>query len=200
MAYPQHIKQRAMELHQDRSAREVAKTLKEVFSLSAEDIPDVRTINRWGKAPPRPQSPDRQTGNTPIVIARKMEHYDRLAEIAKALLANDLDLVKEDVTAPGERYILWPHVGEGRRMTKQELSSQLAENLGHAESTYSQRELKGWFLSHLKAELAANYASLPYDGYSKFAKEHPYEVIETLILASNRGMFKGTCRICKGWS
>lgn len=204
MAYPEHIIRRALELKTGHSAGAVLRKLEKEFPGEVTSL-NVRTILRWEKTKPvalvEPPAP---AGKEQGHIASSLheiwkEHNAKLAGVADRLLANDLKRVMKWVSPAGDiEYHLFDesetHLLE--RLTEDDLSGQLEENLLTVYRDYTEWFYKNCFLPHLFAEWSE-------DVKTKMSKallyEQPYLLIETLRLLAERKTFKGTCPVCKDY-
>lgn len=138
----------------------------------------------------------------PIVLKCREEHLTKLADIVTCLLANDLGSANLGWTTQrvtGQvKYILTRRneVGNYYELTNEQLSTQLKENIILAEHEYERWFFHDCFLPHLKSELPDE---LKTKGFFDVVKEQPYELIKTLRVLEARGIFKGTCPVCKDW-
>jgi hypothetical protein len=137
----------------------------------------------------------------PTIVKRREEHFADLVSIAKSLLANGL----ESVSCPGwttnrsrqVKYVL-PNQNAASgydEITREQLASHLNSNMAAITKD------KDWFfrhcfVPHLKSELPEE---LNTDPFFKVVEEKPYELIETLRVLAAKGIFKGTCPVCKDW-
>lgn len=203
MTYPEHIKKRAMALSDEgRSAGKVLEALKREFPDEAY-LPFERTIRRWPKTKPAIHT-DSEQGKTPSSVPENRKgHNQRLADVANSLLDNDLSSALHGWTTKritGQvKYILTKKgkVGKYYDLTEQQLSERLKENVVLAEHKYERWFFHDCFLPHLESELPEE---LKTKGFFDVVKEQPYELIETLRVLAARGIFKGTCQVCKDLS
>lgn len=144
----------------------------------------------------------------PSIVIQRGEHYEQLADVAKSLLANDLESVLEKQTKtqlefpPGLEeyqvdYTLQDQEGTFYTLDKEELSLRLDDNLQSTFDKYKDWFVKDCFIPHLEAELPKEIASEGlWDGV---IYEKPYELIHVLRVLAARRTFKGTCPVCKDW-
>ncbi|MFC1955177.1 helix-turn-helix domain-containing protein [Chloroflexota bacterium] len=174
MAFPEKIKQRAIELYQDCSAAQALKALEEEFPEQA--MPYERSIRRWR--------------NNELL----REHLRQMARIA-ALLINGLDNVAVNIPRGNQfdifKYSILKDDGSGFGITLEQLSSYLLANI---ETVSEEYWCTGWkdFEVHLSAEVP----EINSKGLQNFARANPYELIETLKTLAQRKKFKGKCHIC----
>jgi hypothetical protein len=50
-------------------------------------------------------------------------------------------------------------------------------------------------VAHLQEEVPEANAK----GFDNFVRERPYELIQTILILSERKTFKGTCPVCEDW-
>jgi len=201
MAYPEHIKKRALELKKGRSAGAVLRLLEKEFPEEVTSL-NARTILRWvdSKAEALSEASVRITSEQGIISPESWkEHNAKLAGVADRLLANDLKRVMKWVEPTGEiEYLLWDesetHVVE--RLREDDLSGQFEQNISLAYQEYTEWFFKECFLPHLYAEWSEE---LKNKGFYIVAEEQPYQLIETLRLLAERKTFKGTCPVCKDY-
>jgi molybdopterin converting factor small subunit len=198
MAYPEHIKKRAIELKAGLSAGKVLEALREEFP-NENYLPFERTIRRWYKAKPAIPAHSKQRKPPPSVLENRKEHNAKLAGVADRLLANDLKRVRKWVMPTGDiEYQLFDESEENliARLTDDDLSGRLEENLLAVYRDYTEWFYENCFLPHLFAEWSE-------DVKTKMSKallyEQPYLLIETLRLLAERKTFKGICLVCKDW-
>jgi hypothetical protein len=143
----------------------------------------------------------------PTIMKRKEEHFAGLIDIAHCLLANDLDTVLERVaftriSSSGEEkathqaeYALVSRTdGTAHELTSEQLSNHLDRNIEVAVQRYSDWFFCECFLPHLESELPADLGT---KGFGDIVKEQPYQLVETLRVLAARGIFRGTCPVCK---
>lgn len=208
MAFPEQIKQRAIELSRGRSAREVLRLLDREFPDEL-SLPDERTIRRWRKAEPAIHVDEEQERIKSSVSENWREHNEQLAGVANMLLANDLDRVIEGgtftrIASSGEPietrqvdYTLISGTDNAPyELTNEQLSNQLVQNIELTVHEYTEWFFYECFLPHLISELPEE---LKTKGFWDIVKEQPYQLIEVLRLVAARKTFKGTCPVCKDW-
>lgn len=206
MAYPVHIRRRAIELKKGRSAGAVLRELEKEFRGEVTAL-NARTISRWVKTesaalvePPVPI--EKEQGKIPLISPESLkEHHERLAEIANSLLANNLN----NVSSPGwttnrsrqVKYLI-PNKNAASgydEITKEQLASHLNSNMA-AILKDSDWFFRDCFMPHLKSELPKELTTKP---FFKIVEEQPYELIEILRVLAARKTFKGTCPTCRAW-
>ena len=136
-----------------------------------------------------------------VTVKQTAAHFADLASIAKALLANRLD----SISCPGwttkrshqVKYLLPSETDASvyDEITKEQLTSRLNSNMAAI------LKEKDWFfrhcfIPHLKSELSEELKTKP---FYRIIEEQPYELIEILRVLAARGIFKGTCPVCKDW-
>jgi len=128
----------------------------------------------------------------PIIVKRKEEHFEHLADIADKLLARNLDKVIQKTSPPrGDQFDMFEYFWKGIGITREHLSDILGE---HVDAFFDANDVDfEYFLSHLKAE----YPEIESKGLDRVVKENPYELIETLRILARRKTFKGTCPVCE---
>lgn len=202
MAYPEHIVRRAIELKEGRSAGAVLRILEKEFPEEVASL-NVRTILTWVRTksellvePSVHIEKEREIIHT-IVPGNWKEHNEQLADVAKSLLANDLESVLEKQTETQADYTVADQEGFFYTLDKEELSNRLDDNLQSTFDKYKDWFVKYCFIPHLEAELPEEIkAGGLWDGV---INEKPYELIHTLRLLAARKTFKGTCPVCKDW-
>ncbi len=179
MAYPEKIKQRAIELYQDCSAAKALKALEKEFP--DEDLPNERSVRRW-----------RRRRNEKLLE----EHFQQMKGIAKPLLTG-----LEEVTENPIRGSLFDilkytimHEGSGRGVTLEQLRFKVQMNLEATDERYSNSDRKS-FISHISTETP----EIKTQGLPVFALEKPYEFIQALKTLVQGNKLKGTCPVCKDW-
>ena len=201
MAYSDQIRQRAMELSEGSSAREVQRLLEREFPNEF-STPDERTIRRWHRTKPAIHTDSEQERIPLSIPENQKEHNERLADVAKSLLDNDLSSVLHGWTTKrvtGQvKYILTRKgkVGKYCDLTEQQLSERLKKNIVSTEHKYERWFFHDCFLPHLESELPEE---LKTKGFFDIVKEQPYELIEILRVLAARGIFKGTCPVCEDY-
>ena len=141
----------------------------------------------------------------PIIVKRKDEHFAELASIAKLLLANDLDTIARSSNSSKQKeprqaeYIVTSrsNFDDDYKLTKEQISVQLQQNLKFVIHEYTRWFLNICFLPHLEAELPEE---IELEGFwVGVIEEKPYELINSLRVLAARKIFKGTCPVCKDW-
>ena len=201
MAYPEHIKRRAIELSEGRSDGAILRLLEREFPEEVVSL-NVRTISRWRrhKSEILAQASGHITGEQGIGSPESwQEHRARLAGVADKLLANDLKRVIRSVEPTGDiKYLLYDESETDirERLTDDDLSVRLEENLLTVYRDYTDWFYKNCFIPHLFAEWSE-------DVQTKMSRallyDEPYLLIETLRLLAERKTFKGSCPVCKDW-
>jgi transcriptional regulator with XRE-family HTH domain len=135
-----------------------------------------------------------------VVLKKKEEHNQRLTAVANSLLGKDLRNVTRWVNSNGQvEYPLYKNKDiheHPTRLSQDDLSGYLEQNLISAYHDYTEWFFKTCFLPHLYAEWPKE---LKNKDYYIMAEEQPYELIDTLRLLAERKTFKGTCPVCKDW-
>ena len=201
MAYPEHIKKRALELKKGRSAGAVLRLLEKEFPEEVTSL-NARTILRWvgNESEALNETSVRITSEQEMIYPERWkEHNAKLAGVADRLLANDLKRVMKWVEPAGDiEYLLWDesetHILE--RLTEDDLSGQFEQNIHLAYQEYTEWFFKECFLPHLYAEWSEELRN---KGFYIVSYEQPYQLIETLRLLAERKTFKGTCPVCKDY-
>lgn len=128
----------------------------------------------------------------------KKAHFEQLADIARTLLANNLDTLTpnepSEVQKSDPRWIeYFQHfkykVEDGDsiiQITQQQLASTMEQNLETIRLRYGQMALDR-FLAHLVAE----YPELESEGFNSLVEENPYSLIDILRMLAQRKT-KGT--------
>ena len=128
----------------------------------------------------------------PITTKRKEEHFNHLAEISGKIWTLNMNI------APGDESDEYDYlIGEynsAQKVTTEELCSMLTKNFEQAYDQYGLYDVE-CFETHLLVEFHGTKAK----GLSIYIKEKPCELIETLMLLTQRKTFKGTCPVCKDW-
>ena len=197
MAYPEHLIQRTIELSPGRSAGEILRELRKEFSDN--DLPDERTIRRWRQHKQKLYVEEKQTEIIPLVGDNLKEHYMKLAGVSESLLAHNLKRVMKWVSQSGNvEYQLFDEdeIHLIARLTKDDLSGQLEENLLTVYSEYTEWFYKNCFLPHLFSEWLEDVKAKMSNA---LLYDYPYELIETLRLLAERKTFKGTCPVCQDY-
>ncbi len=207
MAYPEHIKKRAMELSDEgRSAGKVLKALKREFEREP-DLPDERTIRRWLKNKPAVfVSSEQKTSSS--VTENWRDHYGQLTDVANGLLANGLKHVLEGPIrrSSDDRnesyqvdYILDSRsgVGDPEVLTKEQLSDRLELNRRSVVAKHTRWFVYVCLIPHLEAELPDEVKAEGF--WVGIIDEKPYELICALRVLAAKGIFKGTCPACKDY-
>ena len=137
----------------------------------------------------------------PTIVKRREEHFTELSDIAKSLLANGL----ESVSCPGwttnqsdqVKYVIPNESAESGydELTRIQLASHLNSNID-AIPREKDWLFRACFVPHLKSELREELSTKL---FFKVVEEQPYELIEVLRVLAARGVFKGTCPVCKDW-
>jgi len=206
MAFTDAVKNRAIDLcNNGNSAAKALEALEKEFP-SGTELPDERTIRRWHKEKPLISIKKEQERIRSYVPENWREHFEKLAGVATLLLANDLDRVQESSRGTNasneptdhykEKYIVFRSVDDFYRMTDDDLSYQLEQNLESVLDEYKQWFYAQCFLPHLESELPEKMQG---KDYSKLINEQPFQLIEILRILSARKTFKGTCPVCRDW-
>ena len=205
MAYSEHIIKRAIELKKVRPASKVLDILKRDFPEEDLTSLDERTILRWVRTKSGLFKPSVQVEKERDIIPSNLsdnwkEHNEKLFGVANKFLENDLNRVMKFITSTGEcKYLLHEDnkVDEiPERLSENDLSFQLEQNLISAYHVYTEWFYKTCFIPHLFAELTEE-VRLKWE--KNLLYEQPYELIDTLRLLVARKTFKGTCPICEDW-
>lgn len=197
MAYPEHIKRRAMELSgQGHSAGKVLEALKREFGREP-DLPDERTIRRWRATVSEIHAEQDQARIESVQNSWEL-HNEQLLNIANMLLANKLGKVREGFTSSGKHeYAVTGSIYEDfYEVTGEQLSIQLEQNIQYAIHEHTEWFFCECFLPHLTMEFSEEMRTA---GFWNMVKEQPYELIEIIRVLAARKTFKGTCRVCKDW-
>lgn len=155
-----------MELYKEHTAERVFQHLKSEFP----DIPHPtdRTIRRWQKQ------------------RRLEEHFEQLVSVAKAMLG-----ILDTVKFKGEDdYEIAPPNSLVFSLTRDEIISQLVDNISESRQEYGDSKLFDCFLVHLEAEEPSCRE------LDKYAESHPTELLELLKRLVLEKEFKGKCSIC----
>jgi len=176
----------AVELRKDHSVAETIRILRRRLSPNKLPLED-RSIRRWLEEKKSVKSPK----------VNHEYHNNELANIAEQLIANGLDRVtaKDEQQPPWDifKYTDWKRGGIG--ITAEKLTDMVKENFETAEMACGEREIHKIFLPHLKAE----FLLLEQYGLDYCIKNHPFELIERLIILIHRRKFKGICPVCEEW-
>lgn len=208
MAYLEHIRKRAMELsNEGRSAGKVLEVLEREFK-EERNLPDERTIRRWLQNKPAVfVSSEQKTSSS--VTENWRDHYRQLTDIANGFLVNGLKHVLQGPirgSSDGQtesyqvHYILdnRSDVGDPEKLTKEQLSDRLELNRRSVVAKHTRWFVYVCFLPHLEAELPDEVKAEGF--WVGIIEEKPYELICALRVLAARGIFKGTCPVCKDWS
>ena len=134
----------------------------------------------------------------PIIIKRRERHHNDLVTITKTLLANGLDTVDwHYIEPPNTAKGVFYRIVEGDNtvdLSMAELSSRLEENWDAAVEEHGDYNVE-CLIGHL---LADHDEIVEASIYSAIVNQ-PYEIIETLRLATRRRYFNGSCLICEAW-
>jgi len=128
----------------------------------------------------------------PIIVQRKQEHFQHLADIADILLSGGLDKVPEGEDEDEDETAFKD--GEAETDGDRNLVGRLDSNIHAAIIRYNQWEVITCFFTHLEGE-----DKRIEEDFIKFYEEYPVEMIEILRLVSQRKTFKGTCPVCAEW-
>jgi hypothetical protein len=138
------------------------------------------------------QKPD----NT-LITARRKEHWDSLADIAKALYEN-IDFITERQSKGDKwdifQYSVYGRSGVGQGVNKEKLVSIIKYPIDMMITSPGASEI-GYFLSHLETEIP----EVKSKGIWKAIEENPVEFFDTIKLLADKRTFRGTCAICKDW-
>lgn len=192
MAFPNKIKQRAIELsNEGYSARNLLEVLIKEFKDEIPIPPDERTIRRWRK--------EEQPRILPSVPENWEEHNAKLLGVAGRLLDNDLKRMMKWLNQKGE--IEYPIYDEDetqpfQKLTADELVCQFEQNTILAYNEFTEWFFNTCFLPHLYAEWPKEFKN---KGFYRFSEDQPYQLIEILRVLTERKTFKGTCPVCKDW-
>jgi len=143
----------------------------------------------------------------------KLDHFNRLAEIAAELLASELDTVirkKADLLPEhptvGDAYALRYLIGKDekqREIRGRKITQMLTNNLYSVYDQYGASQLDS-LACHLMADSPDSVIDEmpdPHPGtivFEDWAVTNPFSLINTLRRFIHNKEFKGTCEICKG--
>lgn len=190
MQFSEKYKRRAVELYEERTAKEVFIQLSNEYK--GIHHPVERTLRRWKTSMPMHISIE-QNINNPITLDSIKKHYGDLTLIAKKLLENDLDLIMP-MEISGE-----PCCGIERDKDKYEIfeaewvTKLLFYNLESAREKCRPFDVIERFNEHLRNESPSR------KGLTDLMKHQPFELIDLLKIIAQRGTLKGTCKVCKGF-
>jgi hypothetical protein len=191
MAYSKERKSRALELWEQHRAMKHVKMLYE-REYPGEPVPDERTIRRWRDALPTPMI-SREELKNPILLAGLEQHMRDLTQVAKMLLANNLDGL-EAFELYGEKCYGWIRGKDKYELISEEsVTDILWDNLAKATEHFKPSPMPEMFMHHF------SYETPPQARMMDMLKKEPLELIQILRLLVQRRTFKGTCDICKGW-
>lgn len=168
-----------MSFYAEETSAEAARlALKEELQLSDENTPDARSIRRWYNK------------------KRLKEHFEHLADIAQSILEG-LDKVSKNTPRGNEfdihKYsIMQDDAGWGA--THKQLSDRVWMRIEEAEDQYGLEDI-GYLIVHLEAASDDIKAK----GFRKFARENPFELLESLKEPARTKKFKGKCSKCQHW-
>jgi len=135
----------------------------------------------------------------PIIIQRRKDHFDHLADIAQGLLSGNLDNVTAKSTKAGDQFDIFEYTiwegGARQGITRKQLSDMMDRNV----ELYYEQPNDTYDLDYFLHHLIAEYPEVESKGFNNFAKENPYELVDILRLLARRKTFKGTCPVCKDW-
>jgi hypothetical protein len=131
-------------------------------------------------------------------IEHKEEHFTELSEIAKLLLEDGLDQVRETKSDAGvtnkDKYAILTENNELEEITRDELGYSIEGNMEVARTLYG-HDLWSGFEEHMKDESTTIKAT----GLFGLASTNPFQLVQQLRIASQRKTFQSTCSICKDW-
>jgi hypothetical protein len=135
-----------------------------------------------------------------VTAKQREQHVRQLADIAHALLQNNLDTVTrrpyQTKLAGSKKYALMPGDDSlGYPVDGRQLSRILHENIATAYNLYTPATVHRQFLRHLEAEVPA----LVVKGIWDFIEEQPYELIEKLRAMAEKKTYMGKCPVCQDW-
>lgn len=119
---------------------------------------------------------------------KTQEHFDHLADIAAALLADELDKIID--TEISDRYEIPEEGGTIRAFTHRQVIRTLESNFDAACEKYSAWELFLCLAVHVSAEYP------DFKSPQEFIKNKPLEFIEIMRTLANRKTFQGICPAC----
>jgi hypothetical protein len=141
----------------------------------------------------------------PVITEQLSSHYLHLAEIAHALLENNIEFLTPVVTSnesgkgiefKGMCFSNGQHSEKvGTLLTYGEVSARLMKNLKAAYNKFGFLDIDENFLPHLKAELPLVKAN----DIETIIQQKPARLVVVLRLLSQRKTFKGKCPICNDW-
>ena len=191
MGFSDKYKKRTLELHKELGALEnVYRRLEVEFPDTR--TPDEKTIWRWRQSSPAHIHIEQNITN-PITLNSIKKHYRDLTTIAKKLLENELDLIMP-MEISGES--CW---GIERDKDKYEIfeaewaTKLLFYNLENIREQYRPLDMIERFDEHFKNDSPSR------KGLTDLMTHQPFELINLLKMLAQRGTFKGTCKICKGF-
>ncbi|MFC1992048.1 hypothetical protein ACFLVC_04950 [Chloroflexota bacterium] len=195
MGFPEHTKERAVELYQGRSATKALKLLKEELlqektpegnsRYTEQDMPDERSIRRWHNKKLLEEHFEQMAGVAVSLICGVGEVISGFGEVRKRLLSGDKnDIYEYFHYADGTD-------GLGVGVTRERLGSKLAV---HIETVMEQCPDLDWksFLPHIIAE----YPEGERMGLVLVAKANPYELLQALKRMATEKSFEGKCPTC----
>ena len=142
---------------------------------------------------------------SPAITEELRSHYLYLAEIAHALLENNLEFMTAVITDNDSNKSIelkYMCISNGQHSEKvgtlvtfDDVRTRLTKNLKAAYDKFGFLVVENYFLPHLQAELPHVKAN----DIEKIIQQKPAKLVETLKLLSLRKTFKGKCPICNEW-
>lgn len=176
MAYPEKLKQKAIELYQGCSAAQALKALMKEFP--EQDMPNEKEIRRWR--------------NKKLLA----EHYNGMAEMAVSLLSGFGEIYENTPRSdkPNIHEYLYVVDDSGLGVTRKWLGSQFGV---HIETVIERCPDIDW--KSLLPHIIEEFPEVKRIGLTLVATSNPYELFQTLKRMATEKSFKGKCPICEHW-
>ena len=189
--------------------KDVVEDLEDILRVEEKELLDAAGYLRDGRA--------MREVKASLFARLRLEHLQRLAEIAEQLLANELDTVRESEpssiqgdtgSADWSKYKYWTGYTVKRGVADDKaLSQMLSDNWDSLSRSCTKTELN-CFMYHVNAEFddvakdrlvnpQALYRHLR--GFKYLRINDPYEFIVRVRKSAGSLGFKGTCPICREW-
>ncbi|MFC1967124.1 hypothetical protein ACFLV2_00550 [Chloroflexota bacterium] len=125
----------------------------------------------------------------PIIVRRKEEHFNYLAEIIRSMIPEKTTII-ENI---GSEYVIKPAIGKQTILTQEQLANFVTKFLEDAAKRYGHRDVYEYLIPHIEAEIAGTEGK----GLNAFINENTLKFYETLRLLADKGIFKGKCPLCR---
>jgi hypothetical protein len=191
MVFSKRYKERALELFNQYSTKEVFQHLAKAFPETPN--PDERTLRRWRKLTEINQNKIESTRQ------KTKAHLNQLSRVAKTLLSEGLS----GINRTGEDEYEYDRADDDQyageivpfTMNLEEIKKSLHQNIENAYDKHRNYDLFDYFLIHLTSSIP-NFPNPDKADLHKLANTSPLELIASLKMLALKRDFKGKCNVC----